>query len=55
MEAAWWRSMAWKARGDGFSNTVTPEGWKLFEERLAKARKLMDEAESFAATNPGAG
>ena len=25
---------AWDARGNGFANTVTPEGWKLFRQRL---------------------
>jgi hypothetical protein len=30
---------AWDARGDGYADTVTPEGWRLFEERLALARK----------------
>jgi len=29
---------AWKARGSGFANTVTAEGWKGFAEHLAKAR-----------------
>lgn len=52
LDAAYWRSQAWKARGDGFANTVSPEGWKLFKERLSKAQHSMDEADSFAATNP---
>jgi hypothetical protein len=29
---------AWAARGDGFADTVTPEGWKGFREHLASAR-----------------
>jgi len=28
---------AWEARGSGVANTVTPEGWKLFGERLELA------------------
>jgi hypothetical protein len=34
---------AWRARGRGFSSTVTDEGWKLFAERNQRAwRILMD-------------
>jgi TPR repeat protein len=29
---------AWDARGSGWASTVTPKGWKLFEERLARAK-----------------
>ena len=35
---------AWDARGDGFANTVTPEGWKLFGERIAAARSALEKA-----------
>ena len=35
---------AWVARGNGMANTVTPEGWKLFDERIAKAYAVLDEA-----------
>jgi hypothetical protein len=28
---------AWVARGNGLANTVTPEGWKLFDERAHEA------------------
>ena len=35
---------AWKARGGGFAGKVTPEGWKLFRERLAKAHAILDES-----------
>src|SRR5262249_9714040 len=28
---------AWDARGDGIAITVTPEGWKLFTQRLEQA------------------
>ena len=31
-------SFAWEARGNGWASSVTPEGWKLFRERLALAR-----------------
>ncbi len=39
-----WESYAWKGRGTGFSNTVTDEGWKKFEERLEKASRLLNES-----------
>jgi hypothetical protein len=29
---------AWEARGNGYANTVTPEGWKNFYAHLARAR-----------------
>ena len=28
---------AWQARGTGYANTVTPEAWQLFSERLKQA------------------
>jgi hypothetical protein len=35
---------AWDARGIGLANTVTPEGWKLFRERLADSRAALEKA-----------
>jgi len=35
---------AWDARGHGYADKVTPEGWKLFGERIAEARKLFEDA-----------
>jgi hypothetical protein len=35
---------AWEARGTGWANTVTPEGWKLMNERIAAARTHLEEA-----------
>jgi hypothetical protein len=49
-------SWAWDARGSGLANTVTPEGFRKFEERLMEARKAFEEAwtanpgDAFAAT-----
>jgi Domain of unknown function (DUF4034) len=37
-------SYAWDARGNGYSNTVSESGWKLFEERTAEAQRILDEA-----------
>jgi len=35
---------AWTARGSGWSNTVTDEGWRLMKERLIKAGNLLETA-----------
>src|SRR5262245_29822725 len=35
---------AWEARGGGWVGTVTTEGWKLFDERVADAQRLVDRA-----------
>lgn len=41
----------WKARGTGFADTVTPDGWRLLGERMAPAEGiLMNEAGSAAKT-----
>ena len=34
----------WMARGGGFANTVTPEGWRILHDRMAAGRALLDEA-----------
>lgn len=38
---------AWHARGSGSANKVTKEGWRLFGERLAKAKQLLDKSAAF--------
>ena len=38
IHANWMAAYAWEARGGGWANSVTDEGWKLFRERLAQAR-----------------
>jgi len=35
-------SYAWDARGSGTSDSVTDGGWKLFNERLEKAKAILD-------------
>jgi hypothetical protein len=35
---------AWDARGNGFANTVTEEGWRGFRERLGQARAALERA-----------
>ncbi len=39
-----WTTYAWKARGGGYANTVTDDGWKVFRERLKKAAIVVDAA-----------
>jgi hypothetical protein len=34
----------WNARGSGYSDTVSESGWRLFTERLAKAKAILDRA-----------
>jgi tetratricopeptide (TPR) repeat protein len=36
-------SYAWKARGRGWSDSVTAVGWKKFAERLAEAKAILDQ------------
>jgi hypothetical protein len=35
---------AWDARGSGDASTVTPEGWKLFGQRIDDAARALEEA-----------
>lgn len=35
---------AWFARGNGYADTVTNSGWKLFSGRIEKAKATLDEA-----------
>lgn len=50
--AAAWAGYAWKARGVGWADSVTDEGWKLFAERLAKAKAVLDESKTLAEKCP---
>ncbi len=43
---------AWEARGNGFANTVTEEGWKLFAERIKVARAALEEAYKLDPADP---
>ena len=45
-------SYAWKARGSGFANTVTDEGSKLFQQRLAEAWKTLADARVLPTRDP---
>lgn len=35
---------AWEARGGGYTNTVTPQGWRVFEQELQKAQKPLEDS-----------
>ena len=39
--ADWYIGYAWRARGTGFADTVTQEGWELLAEYLAKAANML--------------
>ena len=43
---------AWKARGHGYANTVTPEGWALFQERVQSARLTLEQSAALAENSP---
>ena len=43
---------AWRARGNGFSSTVTPEGWKLFHERTGNAWQILMESRQTSSRIP---
>jgi hypothetical protein len=43
---------AWKARGHGYSNTVTPEGWALFRDRVQSARSTLEQSAALAENSP---
>jgi hypothetical protein len=40
------------ARGDGYANTVSQTGWKLFAERTAEAKRILDEASALPTKCP---
>lgn len=44
--------IAWDARGSGYANTVTEDGWKSFHALLDAAHKVLIEAATLPGTNP---
>lgn len=50
--ASAWIHYATEARGDGYANTVSQKGWKLYAERTAEAEKVLDQAESLPVKCP---
>jgi hypothetical protein len=51
-EAQYWIAYAADARGGGFADSVTPQGWKLFKERLQKAEQVLIDSKSYASGFP---
>ncbi|MEO7098893.1 MAG: hypothetical protein ABI162_05995 [Luteolibacter sp.] len=43
---------AWHARGTGYANEVTEDGWRLFAERLASARTILDQSKQLTPKDP---
>lgn len=43
---------AWKARGHGYANTVTPEGWALFGDRVQSARNTLEQSAALGENSP---
>ncbi len=43
---------AWKARGGGWGDSVTSDGWRLFGQRLHQAQTVLDEALQLKSTCP---
>jgi hypothetical protein len=44
---------AWMARGGGYAGTVSPEGWKLFRERMEEGRKALEALDAKTKQDPG--
>src|SRR5262249_15626687 len=47
-----YKDFAWAARGGGYANTVSDEGWRLFKKRLETARAHLLEAEKLHCPDP---
>jgi hypothetical protein len=45
--ASAWREYAWRARGDGYADTVSATGWELYHSRIDKAGQILSEARNF--------
>lgn len=43
---------AWAARGEGYANTVTDQGWRLFQERTKQAAKVLADAATLPSKCP---
>jgi len=44
IKGIYYLDFAWQARGTGYANTVTEEGWRLFAQRVVEAEKALDQA-----------
>ena len=43
---------AWNARGGGYADTVTDEGWRLLDKRLSEAARTLSEAKDMSEKCP---
>ncbi|MGA2856995.1 MAG: DUF4034 domain-containing protein [Candidatus Sulfotelmatobacter sp.] len=43
---------AWVARGHGYADKVTPEGWRLFNERMKQSQSTLEAAANMSAMCP---
>lgn len=51
-DAEYWYEYAWHARGNGVASTVSPEGWKLFRQRLQTSEQVLKESKAYASDLP---
>lgn len=47
-----YEDFAWKARGNGFADSVTQQDWKLFERRMEKAYETLDGSQGLGRNDP---
>jgi len=52
-EAIYWYKFAWHARGGGVASSVSPEGLKLFKQRLRRAEQVLKETKAYSSDLPG--
>ena len=45
-------TFAWKARGNGYANSVTQQGWELFRQRVQSARSTLERTEKVSVDCP---
>lgn len=51
-QAQVWNNYAWKMRGSGYANSVSPEGWKAFAEFTKKAEKILIDTKDYSSSLP---
>jgi len=52
IEATYWVTYAWFARGGEFASNVPARAWEIAGDRMAKARAVLEECKSYASDNP---
>ncbi len=45
-------SYGWDARGTGYGSSVTDEQWSVFHQRIAEARKVLEDSSSISGSHP---